>query len=369
MTELRRTPLTAWHEQHGGRMVDFAGYLMPVQYEGVMAEHRAVRQACGIFDISHMAEIALLGAGARAALDRLVTNNIATLAPGRAVYTALCNERGTVLDDLIVYCLDDARFLVVANASNRNKVVAWMRDHLAPGAQLEDDSDATALIAVQGPRSLAVMGAWPRLREHLAQLRELAYYRAFTLTLDGAGCLLSRTGYTGERGYELYAPAAKALLFWEELVAAGRAQALAPVGLGARDTLRLEAGYCLYGHELDEETTPFEAGIGWVVKLEGRAFIGRDALVRHQQQGVAARTIGLLLQERAIARQGAVVHCGGEPIGRVTSGTFSPTLQRGIALARLERDPAAAPLSVDVRGKLHQAEITAVPFVPTRVKD
>ena len=368
MEQLRRTPLTAWHEHNGGKMVDFAGYLMPVQYEGVMAEHRAVRNTCGLFDISHMAEIAVRGPGARAALDRLVTNQITTLAAGRALYTALCNERGTVLDDLLVYCLGQDDFLVVANASNHDKVVAWMHDHLGAGASMEDETDATALLAVQGPRAPEVMRAWSRLSAVRPQVEALGYYRAFRAALGGVECVFSRTGYTGERGFEIYVPARHAPAFWEELLAAGRAFDLTPVGLGARDTLRLEAGYCLYGHELDEATTPFEAGISWVVKLEGRDFLGRDALARQKQAGVPRKLVGLCFEGRAIARQGAAVMVGERAVGAVTSGTFSPSLEKGIALARIDA-AAAGPLQVDIRGKRHPAFPSDVPFVKLHVRE
>lgn len=368
MSELNTTPLTPWHVQQRARMVEFAGYSMPVQYEGVMAEHRAVRNACGIFDVSHMAELSVRGDSARQAVDRLVTNDVSRLAPGRVLYTALCRESGTVLDDLLVYCLEETRFLVVANASNHVKVRDWMVQHLPESAQLTDETERTALFALQGPRSRAVLKAWERAAPARETILGLEYYQAAPLDFGGVTCLVSRTGYTGEWGYEIYVPVEHALEWWEEILATGEAEGLTAVGLGARDTLRLEAGYSLYGHELDEDTTPFEAGIGWVVKLKGEDFIGKDALVQQKATGIPRRTVGLQLEDRAIGRQGAPVHAGGEVVGEVTSGTFSPTLERSIALARIRQDAADETLAVEIRGRLHASRRVALPFVPSRVK-
>lgn len=369
MTDLKKTPLTEWHREHGGRLVDFAGYEMPVRYEGVVAEHKRVREHCGLFDVSHMGEIELRGEGARSNVHRLVTNNVQKLEAGHVLYTAMCRDDGGVLDDLLVYCLDDQRFLVVCNAANHGKVVSWVSAHLDDGVVLQDRTEEIALFALQGPSSLEVLRRWKRLEPHLGAVESLDYYRALEIGLDGVAVLLSRTGYTGERGYELYLPALHALSLWEELLEAGRDAGLAPIGLGARDTLRLEAGYSLYGHELAEDVLPYEAGIGWVVKLKAGDFLGRDALARAKEEGITRRTVALRLGGRNIPRQGSRVLHDEREVGVVTSGSFSPTLQRGIALARVEADVVDEPLSVDIRGRVAEAERVRLPFVPSRVKD
>lgn len=370
MTELKRTPLADWHRDNGARLVEFAGWEMPIRYEaGVLEEHRTVRGRCGIFDVSHMGEIEVQGADARAQVDRLVTNNVAALAVGQVLYSAMCNDRGTVLDDVLVYCLDEHRFLVVCNASNHTKVAKWMAAEVGGDAQLDDQTERTALFAIQGPTSLDALAAWSRLAPHVEALRALDYYHCTSLDLGGVQVLLSRTGYTGEKGYELYLPVSSAEEMWTEILAAGAAHGLAPIGLGARDTLRLEAGYSLYGHELDEEATPLESGIGWVVKLKAHEFVGREALLAQKESGVPRRTVALALPGRNIPRQGASVLHDGEIVGVITSGSFSPTLEQGIGLARVRADAKEGPLSVEIRGQAVEAQLAKLPFVPSRVKD
>lgn len=369
MAEPIRTPLHDWHAAHGARLVDFAGWSMPLQYEGITAEHRAVRTACGVFDVSHMAELAVRGDQARAAVDALVTNNVGRLEVGGALYTALCNERGTMLDDLLVYALAEDHFLVVANAANHAKVEGWFRDRLPAGVDLADETRDTALFAVQGPHSQRILRAWTPLASHATFLDDLDYYRAGQLDLDGASCVVARTGYTGEWGYELYVPAAAAPSLWESLLAAGEDHGLVPAGLGARDTLRLEAGYPLYGQELTEDTTPYEGGIGWVVKAKKASdFVGKAALAAQKEAGVPRRSVGLRGSGRTIARPGAPVSFAGEVVGEVTSGTFSPTLQLPIAMARVESRAVEGPLTVEVRGAQHPMEIVKPPFVETHVR-
>jgi aminomethyltransferase len=342
---------------------------MPIQYASVLAEHQAVRSTCGLFDVSHMAELRVRGKSARAELDALVTNDLSRLAPSAAVYTALCREDGGILDDLLVYCLDETDWLVVANASNREKVAVWLASRLK-GAELEDQTERTALLALQGPRSLDILQRWQRLSSQATVLSQLAYYHAVQCDAAGISMLLSRTGYTGERGYELYVDWQDALTVWQELLEVGAPLGLTACGLGARDTLRLEAGYSLYGHELGEECSPWEAGIGWVVRLKkGSDFVGRAALTAQKQRGVSRCTLALLLPGRNIARQGATVLAGDRSVGIVTSGSFSPTLERGIALARVESGSSDAPLSLDIRGRVVAAERTTLPFVPNRTRD
>jgi aminomethyltransferase len=343
---------------------------MPIRYApGVIKEHLAVRERCGIFDVSHMGEIEITGPQARAAVDRLVTNNVAALEAGQVLYSAMCREDGTVIDDVLVYCLDDATFWIVCNASNHPRVVAWISDQLEDDATLRDLSASTALFAVQGPRSLEVLRQWMRLQPWMQALDALEYYRFFPAEIDGSPALVSRTGYTGEKGYEIYLPAASALACWEELLQCGREQGLEPIGLGARDTLRLEAGYSLYGHELDDETTPLEAGIGWVVKLKAGDFVGRDILAEQREAGPPRRTVALSLPGRAIPREGATVTAEGDAVGVITSGSFSPSLEHGIGLARVAADAVGRPLSVEIRGEAVPAETVKLPFVPARVKD
>jgi aminomethyltransferase len=370
MSETRRTPLSTWHEQQGARMVDFAGYLMPVQYESVLVEHRRVRNGVGLFDISHMAEFHLRGSESRAAVDSLITNNLATLSVGRVLYTALCKEDGGVLDDLLVYCLAEDHFLVVANAANHEKVAAWLKARLPATVEFADESDSTALIAIQGPSSLDLLLRWSRAAAFKEELRTLQYYHTLQPEIAGQECILSRTGYTGEKGYELYLPSEMAVSAWEELLAAGKELSVGPVGLGARDTLRLEACYSLYGHELDEEHSPLESNIGWVVRLKTPVdFPGKKVFKAQKKEGVSNCIAGFKVEGKAIARQGALIFADGKEVGKVTSGTFSPTLERGIALARVQETALQGKLEVEIRNKRHPLLKTEIPFVPLHVKD
>lgn len=370
LSSLKRTPLSDWHEAHGGKMVPFAGYAMPVQYEGVLAEHAAVRERVGLFDITHMGEIYADGPGVEAWLDGLVTNRVAGIPVGKVVYTAMCAEHGGVLDDMLIYRLGPERWLVVCNAANHDKIAAWLTRQAAgaAGVRLDDASDRTALIAVQGPYAWELTARVTALRPHLAALAALDFYTAQPLRLgEGHDWIVSRTGYTGERGYEIYVPNGDALPLWTELLRQGEEFGVAPIGLAARDTLRFEMAYCLYGHELAEDITPLEAGIGWAVKLKKEKFVGREALLRQQAAGVPRCLIGGRVEGKAIARQGAELLAGGRVVGRVTSGTFSPTRQQALALALVEAPPAS-PLEVDVRGKRFPFVVTPHPFVAARVK-
>lgn len=370
MSELRSTPLTDWHRENGGKMVEFAGYAMPIRYaDGVIAEHKAVREACGIFDVSHMGELEIRGAEARRNVDRLVTNDVSKLEVGQVLYAAMCHPDGGIVDDVLVYCLGEERFMIVCNASNHAKVASWVGSQLEGDASLHDQTVSTALFAVQGPASLDVLRAWPRAAAHGATLASLDYYHCVFLDLDGIGALVSRTGYTGEKGYEIYVPVPDAVAVWTELLACGAAHGLRPIGLGARDTLRLEAGYSLYGQELADDVSPFEAGIGWTVRLKADDFVGRDVLAKQKEDGPPRRTVALRLEGRNIPRQHADVVADGSVVGEVTSGSFSPILECGIGLARIDASAVGATLAVDVRGKPVEAERVKLPFVPSRVKD
>jgi aminomethyltransferase len=341
-------------------MVEFAGWEMPVQYSGVIEEHRAVRTAAGLFDVSHMGEILVRGAGAEALLDRLTPNDVRRLAPGRAHYSGLLTERGTYLDDLLIYRLADDEFLVVVNASNAGRDFAWIAERAAgSGARVEDAGDRYALLALQGPRAQDILA--PLASPGIAALR---YYGFLTGEVAGRPALISRTGYTGEDGFELYVAPGDAPDIWDRLLAAGAPHGLVPAGLGARDTLRLEAAMALYGHEIDESTTPFEAGLGWVVKLDKGDFLGRDALAAQRAAGVRRQLAGFEVVGRGIARQShAVVHHG-SVVGAVTSGTFSPTLEKALGLAYVPAALAApgTEIAIEVRGKELPARVVATPF-------
>jgi len=370
---LQQTPLTAWHRAAGAKMVEYAGFEMPVQYEGVLAEHAAVREGVGLFDITHMGEIFVSGPGAEAWLSHLVTNRIVGIEPGRIVYNAMCREDGGVLDDMLIYRLAETDWLVVCNAANHAKIIAWMTQNLpAEGVTLDDRSDSTALIAVQGPDSRELVCRLDLLTGAADRIAEMDFYTHFLVDGPSGQWIISRTGYTGEHGYEIYLPFADALGAWEALMDKGTDLAVAPVGLAARDTLRFEVCYCLYGHELSEDWTPLEAGIGWAVKLKKKAgFTGQEALQAQKAGGVPRKLVCLAMDGRGIARQDARVLADGEDIGFVTSGTFSPTFKTALALAlvRSDLDEAAVDsLAVDVRGRAIACHITPFPFLQARTK-
>jgi aminomethyltransferase len=357
----QRTPLHDRHVALGAAMVEFAGYEMPIQYSNMRDEHTAVRQRAGIFDLSHMGEVRIGGADSVAAVQRLVTNDLDRIGEGRAQYTAMCRDDGGIVDDLIVYRGVDECWIVV-NASRRAVDVDWMRAHLADGATLEDRSDETALIAVQGPAAVSVVAPLVSGVD-IAALRPFAF--AWGATVAGVGgVVVSRTGYTGEDGVELYVDASHAGTVWDAVMEAGRAVQMLPCGLGARDTLRLEAGLRLYGQDMDETVDPFSAGLGWVVRLDKMPpFVGVDALRRIKESGAPRRFAGLRMGGRAIARHGMAVYAGDEQVGEVTSGTYSFTLGCGIATASLRSDVASdAALQVEIRGTRAGAEQVALPF-------
>jgi aminomethyltransferase len=350
-----RTPLYDWHVGHGARMVDFAGWDMPVQYTSITDEHQAVRTAAGLFDISHMGRLSFAGPGSLDLIQQVYTNNAATLKDGQARYGLVCNERGGIRDDVLVYRWPYG-YTMVVNASNREKIVAWLAQHKGTrDVEVTDRTLDTAMIAVQGPRAVELCRGLTA-----ADGGQLAYYHATPTTYNRKPCVVSRTGYTGEDGLELMVAAVEAVTLWEDLVARGAK----PCGLGARDTLRLEAAMPLYGHELDEDTDPYQAGVGWAVKPDKGDFVGRDALLRHRDDPALRRRVGLELYGKRIAREGAAVLRAGRPAGRVTSGTFAPTLGRSIAMAYVDPDctGAGTEVAVDVRGKAEPARVVPLPF-------
>ncbi len=366
MTEkLKRTPLDGLHDAAGARMVDFGGWRMPVRYTGILDEHRATREAAGLFDVSHMGQVELRGPRALEAADLLFTNNPARLEDGRAQYSLLCYEGGGVVDDVLVYRLAAHRFLVCVNAVNAAKDYSWMKERAGCVCEVLDLSEEYAQIALQGPRAEEI--AQKICEEDLAGL---GYYRFLAGEMAGVEALIARTGYTGEDGFEIYLPPDKAIKLWEALREAGDSLGLKPVGLGARDTLRLEMKYPLYGHELTAKTTPLEAGLGWAVKLKGRSFIGAEALASQKREGVERRLVGLLITGRGIARQGHPVYADRSRVGEVTSGTHSPSLGKAIALAYVEagRDAVGAELELEVRGRRIAAKVAETPFVVPGVK-
>ncbi len=369
-TNLKETPLTAWHTAHGAKMVEFAGYQMPVQYEGILAEHAVVREKVGLFDITHMGEIFITGAGARSWISGLITNSLKNCDPGKVVYNAMCRQDGGVLDDMLVYCLAEERWLVVCNAANHAKIVAWLEKNLPDeGVVIDDQTESIAMIAVQGPRAKDLVQRLDNLLDRLDDVDALDFYTFFTHRGPGGQWLISRTGYTGEHGYELYLPNADAVACWEELLAKGEDYGVAPIGLAARDTLRFEVCYCLYGHELGEDISPLEAGINWAVKMKKKGgFIGRDALLAQRENGVPRQIICLELDGKGIARQDARVLVGGRDVGYVTSGTFSPTLRKALAMALVEKVLPEGELAVDVRGRHIPCHTVAFPFLSARTK-
>jgi aminomethyltransferase len=323
----------------------------------------------GIFDITHMGEIFVEGPAAGAWLDGLVTNKLAETQPGKVVYTPICRTDGGVLDDMLIYRLAPQRWLVVCNASNHGKIFTWLQARCLPeGVSLTDASFTTSLIAVQGPEALTLLARSTRLADLFPVVAELGFYQALSRPAGSGEWIVSRTGYTGERGYEIYLPNADALPLWEELVAVGADLGVQAIGLAARDTLRFEMGYCLYGHELAEDISPLEAGIGWAVKLKKAAFIGKEALQQQKAAGVARRLVGLEVAGRTIARQGTPISRDGLVVGRVTSGNFSPTLKKSLALALVDATVPEDGWQVAVRNKTYPCKVVNIPFLAARVK-
>ena len=360
---LKRTPLYDLHRELGAKLIDFGGWEMPVQYAGILEEHRAVRERVGIFDVSHMGELEVSGGDALATLQWLTPNDVARLTDGRCHYTAFLTERGTFVDDLLVYRKAADSYLLVVNASNTPKDFEWARAH-SRGASVEDASDRYALIAVQGPRAESLLS-----RAAEADPSPLPYYAFLETSVFGSSALVSRTGYTGEDGFEIYLAPENAESVYRGLLDAGREDGAAPCGLGARDTLRLEARMALYGNDIDDTVTPWEADLGWIVKMKKGDFLGRDALERQKAEGVPRKLVGFEMVDRGIARHGHPARTAhGE--GVVTSGTHSPTLGKPIGLAML---PVAAAgigseFTVDIRGRDAKARVVPTPFYK-RAKD
>lgn len=359
------TPLTARHIELGARMVPFAGYSMPIQYSGLVAEHQAVRCAAGIFDVCHMGEIRVGGPHAASFVNRLVTNDLDRVAIGQAMYTCACRESGGIVDDLIIYKHADDNILIVCNASNRQKFWEHLNEQVkgVTGVTLEDESDATALIALQGPQALSILAHADSGLDRIKD--DLRPFRFAAATFAGHPITVARTGYTGEDGVEIFCATSHALAIWDALLEAGKPLGLVPAGLGCRDTLRLEARLSLYGNELNEETNPLEAGLAWTVKLEKAAFIGKDALVSAQTSGLSKQLVGFEMVGRGAARSGyALLTSEGVEAGVCTSGGPSPTLGKAIGLGFLPPEMTAigTDFLVDCRGKKIPAKVVKTPF-------
>lgn len=360
MMEAMKTPVHDAHVRAGARMVPFAGFSMPVQYTGIVDEHLAVRTRAGLFDVSHMGEIVVAGDGALDYLQNLTCNNVARLEVGRAHYTGLMLPNGAFVDDMLIYRLADKRYLAVVNAANLNKDRDWFLDHTSGfEVTVEDQSAAYGQLALQGPESTAILQQLTA-----ADLAAMRYYSFVEVDVDGARCIVSRTGYTGEAGFEIYAPADATARLWDTLLGAGAPSGLVPVGLGARDTLRLEASMALYGNDINDTTTALEANLGWIVKMKKGEFIGRDSLARQREEGLTRKLVGFEMEGRAIARHGYPVLQDGREIGTVTSGTFAPFLEKSVGMAYLPAgmwEPGTK-FEVGIRNRTASAVVVPTPF-------
>lgn len=364
-TKIKKTALYELHEKAGGRIVEFAGWLMPIQFSSIIDEHLAVRNAVGLFDVSHMGEIEFKGPDALKAIQNLICNDASTLIDGQVLYSGLMTEQGTFVDDVLVYRLGPDHYLFCVNASNTDKDYAWITQHIAGNLTCENISDTICQIAIQGPKALTVLGPLVDVT-----LKQVKYYHAVTTKIAGHEVLLSRTGYTGERGYELYLPNQYGPEIWTLLMKAGADYGIKPIGLGARDTLRLEASMPLYGNDIDDTTTPFDASLDWIVKLEKGDFIGRTALVKQQEQGATRKLVGLELVERGIPRHGYAISKDGVKVGVVTSGTHAPYLKKPIGMGYVPPSLVrpGTRFEVEIRGKLVGAEVVEMPFYSKRTK-
>lgn len=356
---LKKTAIYDSHGRRGAKLVPFAGYSMPLQYGKIIDEHMQVRKSCGLFDVSHMARMHVRGKNAGAFCRKISVNNTNKLVDGRGLYSVLCMPSGGAIDDFTVFRFGPEHYELVVNASRRERVWSWLQDNKMAGADLSDDTDSTALIALQGPQ------AAPYLSRLLKQpLDTLKLFGFMPATLFSEKVLVFRSGYTGEDGFEIECAATSALKVWEQLLEQGGAQLIKPIGLAARDTLRLEMGYMLYGHELDEQTTPLEAGLDWVVKLGDDDFIGKAALLKQKEQGLKKKLIGVRCGKGVIPRSDFALSAGGRVVGKMTSGSFSPSLQEGVGMGYVETAYAAGPkIDLQVRGQQIAVDVVKPPFI------
>jgi aminomethyltransferase len=362
MTELKRTPLYEVYKEYGGKTIDFGGWALPVQFSSIKEEHEAVRTRAGLFDVSHMGEIIVTGPDSLSYLQKMMTNDISKIKNGGAQYTAMCYENGGTVDDLLVYKIEDEHYLLVVNASNIDKDYKWLEEHLDGNVSIDNQSEKMAQLALQGPLAEKVL-------LKLASDSDVSGIGFFKfqqeVKVNGKNTLVSRTGYTGEDGFEIYCDSADAVELWKAILSAGEEEGVVPCGLGARDTLRFEANLALYGQELSPEISPLEAGIGFVVKLNKEAdFIGKEALKLQKENGAARKLVGIEMIDRGIPRHGYPVYNGEELIGEVTTGTQSPTLKRNIGLVLIKSEHAVleSEIEVEIRGKRLKAKVVPTPF-------
>ncbi len=358
---MKKTTFYSIHEKLGAKIVDFAGYKMPIQYSSIIAEHKVVRATVGVFDVSHMGEVFVRGERALDFVNNITVNDASTLTDGRVQYSAMCYEDGGIVDDLLVYRISEKEFMLVVNASNLDKDFAWMNKNNSFGVELVNESDEFSLLAVQGPNSKAT------LQKICDKSLDLEYYHFFHASVTGVEMILSRTGYTGELGYELYFKGDEAVAekVWNAIFEAGKDLGIQPVGLGARDSLRLEMGFCLYGNDIDQTTNPIEAGLGWITKLKKPSFIGKNVLVTTKEMGPRRKLVALVSDERTFPRHGYDLTVDGHKVGHITSGTVSPILDKAIALGYVDAEFAKEGNKINflIRGKEVEAQITKLPFV------
>jgi glycine cleavage system T protein (aminomethyltransferase) len=358
---LKRTPFFDIHVSLGAKMVPFGGYEMPVQYSGIIEEHKLVRSKVGVFDVSHMGEFEVRGRDALEFLQRMTTNDVSALVEGKVQYSTMCLEDGGIVDDLLVYHMGD-HYLLVVNAANIEGDMRWLHQHLQGDVHLKDRCDEISLLAVQGPQSIALLQKLTTV-----DLAGIPYYHFVRGRLAGIDMLISRTGYTGELGFELYLPSDPntAASLWKSIFDAGSNVGVGPAGLGARDTLRMEMGFCLYGQDIDASTHPLEAGLGWLTKLDKGPFIGRDRILKAKQEGLKRKLVGFTIAERAFPRTGYNIYFEGQKRGRVTSGTFSPSLEKGIGLGYVDVGHAkpGSTIDIDIRNRQTPAMVTTLPFL------
>lgn len=357
---MKKTPLNALHKDSGAKMTDFGGWEMPVEYSGIIEEHLAVRKNCGLFDVSHMGELLLTGNGAEKSLQKIITNDAQQLDKGRVLYTLICNENGGIIDDLVVYKLQKNKFLLVVNASNTEKDFEWIKKKLHKDAQIENRTEHYAMLALQGPDSQRVLTKLTDLN-----LQEINYYHFKEGKLSAKDMIISRTGYTGELGYELYFKAEYAEKIWHDIMKAGKEFEVHPAGLGARDTLRLEKGYPLYGNDIHEKINPYQAKLGWVVKLDKGDFIGKEKLKELKEKCCEKHRVGFIIKDRGVARKGYKIYFEDQEVGEVSSGSYSPLLEKGIGMGYLKSDyiEPGTEIKIKVRKRFIEAEVVELPFV------
>lgn len=358
---MKRTKFYNMHEKLGAKLVPFAGYQMPIQYSSIIAEHKAVRSSVGVFDVSHMGEVFVSGNDAEKFVQHITVNDASKLIDGRVQYSAMCYEDGGIIDDLLVYRINPNNFLLVVNASNIEKDFDWMQKQNHFDAQMTNQSDEYSLLAVQGPNSKEVVQS-----AFNVQL-DFDYYYFTVINYDGSELIISRTGYTGELGYEIYFKGDESFAenIWNKIFTAGEKYSIVPVGLGARDTLRLEMGYCLYGNDIDQTTNPLEAGLGWITKLKKENFVGLNSLLNIKAEGLKRKLVPIISEERIIPRKGYEIFADGKKVGVITSGTQSPSLEKSIALGYVDTEFAidGGELFINIRGKEISAKVVSLPFI------